>query len=195
MEQGQSPKAVATAFGLCVKTLQKWVARWRAEGEAGLRDRLSRPHRLRRSKLAAVVARVEDLRRRRWTGKAIAAELGISPATVSRILRRRGLSRLRDLAPAEPACRYQRERPDELIHIDIEKLGRFEAIRHRITGDRRQGRSRGAGWEFVMSASTTPRGSPSPGSCRTRRTICRSPSGAAFSLRRTRSIAAGRTQS
>ena len=137
------------AFGLCAKTVHKWVARWRAEGEAGLVDRSSRPHRPRTPTPAPVAARVEELRRQRWTGKAIAAELGLSPATVSRILKRRGLNRLRDLEPAEPVRRYERERPGELIHIDIKKLGRFEAIGHRITGDRRQGRSRGAGWEFV----------------------------------------------
>jgi transposase InsO family protein len=149
VKEGQSPKAMATAFGLCVKTVRKWVARWRAEGDAGLMDRSSRPHRLRRPTPAAVVARVGELRRQRWTGKAIAAELGLSPATVSRILRRLVLSRLRDLEPAAPVRRYERERPGELIHLDIKKLGRFEAIGHRITGDRRQGESRGAGWEFV----------------------------------------------
>jgi len=149
VDLGQSPKAVATAFGLCPKTVRKWVARWRAEGEAGLTDRSSRPHRLRRPTPEAVAARVGELRRQRWTGKAIAAELGVSPATVSRILRRLGLSRLGALAPAEPVRRYERERPGELIHLDIKKLGRFEAVGHRITGDRRQGESRGAGWEFV----------------------------------------------
>ena len=149
LEQGQSPKALATSFGLCVKSVRKWVARWRTEGEAGLMDRSSRPRRLRKPTPAAVAGRVEELRRRRWTGKAIAVELGISPATVSRILRRLGLSRMRDLAPAAPVRRYERERPGELIHIDIKKLGRFEAIGHRITADRRQGRSRGAGWDFV----------------------------------------------
>ena len=147
--QGQTPKAVATAFGVCVKTVRKWVARWRAEGKTGLADRSSRPLRLRRPTPAAVVARVGELRRQRWTGKAIAAELGVSPATVSRVLRRLGLSRLRDLEPAEPVRRYERERPGDLIHLDIKKLGRFEAVGHRITGDRRQGESRGAGWEFV----------------------------------------------
>jgi transposase InsO family protein len=149
VEEGQSPKAVATAFGLCPKTVRKWVARWRAEGVAGLRDRSSRPRRLRRPTPAAVAARAGELRRQRWTGKAIAAELGLSPATVSRILRRLGLSRLRDLEPAEPVRRYERERPGELIHLDIKKLGRFEAIGHRITGRSGHATSRGAGWEFV----------------------------------------------
>ncbi len=92
------------------------------------------------------------LRRQRWTGKQIAVEVGVSPATVSRVLKRLGISRIRDLEPAEPVRRYERERPGELIHIDIKKLGRFERVGHRITGDRQNGRSRGVGWEFVHVA-------------------------------------------
>ena len=76
------------------------------------------------------------------------------PATVSRILKRAGLSRLRDLEPPEPVRRYERQHPGELIHIDIKKLGRFHQVGHRITGDRRRqsnarSRGEGAGWEFV----------------------------------------------
>ena len=160
VEQGQSPKAVATAFGLCVKTVRKWGARWRAEGEAGLEDRSSRPHRLRRPTPAAVMARVGDLRRQRWTGKAIAAELGVSPATVSRILKRLGLSRLRDLEPAAPVRRYERERPGELIHIDIKKLGRFEHVGHRITAKSRRSEASRAANAFTVTSGPTPEGSP-----------------------------------
>ena len=80
----------------------------------------------------------------------MAAELGISQATVSRILRRLGLNKLSALEPAEPGRRYERERPGEMIHIDIRKLGRFNNIGHRITGDRRgQSNRRGVGWEYV----------------------------------------------
>ncbi len=146
--EGQLAKVVATAFGVTIKTVAKWVDRFRAEGIAGLGDRSSRPHRLHRPTPAAIVGKVEALRRRRWTGKQIAAETGVSPATVSRILRRLGLNRIAALEPAEPVRRYEREHPGELIHIDIKKLGRFERVGHRITGDR-QGKSRGAGWEFV----------------------------------------------
>jgi transposase InsO family protein len=95
--------------------------------------------------------RVEALRRQRLTGKAIAAEVGVSPATVSRILKRLGLNRLRALEPAEPVRRYERDRPGELIHIDIKKLGRFNHIGHRIPGHRRR-RSRGVGWDHVHVA-------------------------------------------
>jgi transposase InsO family protein len=146
--EGQAGKAVAAAFGVTVKTVGKWVARFRAEGVEGLADRSSRPHRLHRPTPAAIVEKVEALRRQRWTGKQIAAEAGVSPATVSRILRRLGLNRIAALEPAEPVRRYECEHPGELIHIDIKKLGRFDRVGHRITGSR-QGESRGAGWEFV----------------------------------------------
>ena len=150
VESGQTREAVARAAGVCPRTVRKWVARYRSEGLAGLADRSSRPHRLHRPTPAAIVEQLEALRRQRWTGKQIAAELGVSPATVSRVLRRLGLSRLKDLEPAAPVRRYQREHPGELIHIDIKKLGRFERVGHRITGDRKgQSNSRGIGWEFV----------------------------------------------
>jgi transposase len=150
----RSPMSVATDMGVSVRTVHKWVARYRAEGEGGLADRSSRPHRLRRPTPAATIERIEALRRQRWTGKRIAITVGLSSATVSRVLRRLGISRLKALEPAEPVRRYQREHPGELIHIDIKKLGRFERIGHRITGDRahrsdRHGRSKKAGWEFV----------------------------------------------
>lgn len=151
--EGQSPKAVAAAFGVCVKTVRKWVARFRAEGEAGLQDRSSRPHRLHRPTPGAIVSAVAALRRQRYIGKQIAAELGISPATVSRILQRLGLNKLKALEPAEPVRRYEREHPGDLIHIDIKKLGRFDRVGHRITGDRTgQSNSRGIGWEYVHLA-------------------------------------------
>ncbi len=158
VEAGQPMAAVATAFGVSVRTVRKWVERFRREGPEGLKDRSSRPHRLHQPTPEAVVAEVERLRRQRWTGKQIAAELGISPATVSRILRRLGLNRIAALEPAEPVRRYERQHPGELIHIDIKKLGRFDRVGHRITGDRRrqssrrgvrQGKTWGAGWEFV----------------------------------------------
>ena len=149
IESGQTPEAAARAAGVCPRTARKWHARFTAEGLEGLKDRSSRPHRLREPTSAAINARVEALRRQRFTGKHIAAEVGVSPATVSRILNRLGLNRLSALEPAEPVRRYEREHPGELIHIDIKKLGRFDRVGHRITGNPQQGKSRGAGWEFV----------------------------------------------
>src|SRR3954465_12951222 len=148
--EGQTPTAVAAAFGVTVKTVRKWVARFQTEGVKGLHDRSSRPHRLHRPTPAATVATVEALRRQRWTGQHIAAAVGVSPATISRILRRLGLNRIQALEPATPVRRYEREHPGELIHIDIKKLGRFDRVGHRITGDRTgQRKRRGVGWEFV----------------------------------------------
>lgn len=120
--------AAAPQFNISAKTVAKWVKRFREEGVDGLRDRSSRPLSSPSQTLPATCAEVEALRRQRHTGKQIAAEVGISPATVSRILRRLGLNRLRDLEPAEPVRRYEREHPGELIHIDIKKLGKFNRI-------------------------------------------------------------------
>lgn len=154
LEGGQTPQAAARACGVCPRTARKWVARFKAEGPAGLADRSSRPKRLRKPTSPAVVDQVIALRRQRLSGQHIAKTVGVSPATVSRILTRAGLSRLNDLDPPEPVRRYERRHPGELIHIDIKKLGRFHRIGHRITGDRTRqsnprGRGEGAGWEFV----------------------------------------------
>jgi transposase InsO family protein len=154
VEGGQTPKAIATAVGVCPRTVRKWVNRFLADGVAGLQDRSSRPHRLRQPTPAATVTQIEVLRRQRWTGEQIARASGVSKATVSRVLRRLGLNRLRALEPVEPVRRYERDQPGELIHIDIKKLGRIDGVGHRITGDRRgqsnrRGRGEGLGWEFV----------------------------------------------
>jgi transposase InsO family protein len=153
-EGGLTKAAAALQFNVTAKTVAKWVKRFREEGVDGLRDRSSRPHSSPGQTPPATCATVETLRRQRHTGKQIAAELGISPATVSRILRRLGLNRMRDLEPADPVRRYERDHPGELIHIDIKKLGKFNRIGHRVTGDRRgqsnlRSRGQGPGWEYV----------------------------------------------
>jgi len=152
VEGGLSKADAAYQFNTTPKTVAKWVKRFRGEGVEGLRDRSSRPHSSPSQTAPATCAVIEMLRRQRRTGKQIAAEVEVSPATVSRILRRLGLSRMRDLEPFEPVRRYERGRPGELIHIDIKKLGRFVRPGHRITGDRQKGESRGAGHEFVHVA-------------------------------------------
>lgn len=156
--EGRLSKAqAAVAFGVSAKIVARWVERYKVEGRAGMADRSSRPHRLRSPVPHAAIARVIALRRQRWTGKHIAMEVGVSPATVSRILKRAGLSRLKDIDPAVPVRRYERKRPGEMIHLDIKKLGKFNRVGHRITGDRhRQSSQRGngtaPGWEFVHVA-------------------------------------------
>ena len=154
VDGGLSKATVADLYKTTPKTVAKWVKRFRAEGVEGLRDRSSRPLSLPSQTPPATCAVIEASRRQRHTGKQIAAEVGVSPATVSRVLRRLGLNRIRDLEPAEPVRRYERAAPGEMIHIDIKKLGRFEQVGHRITGDRtrqssRRGNGWGAGWEYV----------------------------------------------
>jgi transposase InsO family protein len=147
---GLTPKAISRTAGVSPRTVSKWIARYAAEGPAGLVDRSSRPRRLRKPTPQAVVDQIVAFRRQRFTGKHIARLAGVSAATVSRVLQRAGLNRMRDLEPREPVRRYERENPGELIHIDIKKLGRFERVGHRITGDRTgRSNSRGIGWEFV----------------------------------------------
>jgi transposase InsO family protein len=147
---GETVTAIAAAYGTTSKTVSKWVDRYQAEGLAGIQDRSSRPHRLRKPTPAEVRSRIIELRRQRLPGEQIANETGVSPATVSRVLQAVGLSRIKDLEPAEPVRRYQREHPGELIHIDIKKLGRFDRTGHRVTGKRTgNASSRGSGWEFV----------------------------------------------
>lgn len=158
---GQTPEAAARAVGVCPRTARKWLARYRAEGVTGLQDRSSRPQKLRAQTDEETVERIIALRRKRWTGKHIAREVGVSPATVSRILQRARLSRLKDLEPTEPSRRYERKAPGEILHLDIKKLGRFMQTGHRITGNRRKQSSRrgekggkkwGSGWEYVHVA-------------------------------------------
>ena len=157
VDHGLSKAAAARQFNTTPKTVAKWVARFRAQGVVGLRDRSSKPLSSPSQTSLATADAVEALRRQRRTQEHIAGELGISKATVSRILKRRGLSLLSGLEPQQPRPRYERATPGEIIHIDIKKLGRFNAIGHRITGDRRgqsnaRGRGDGPGWEFVHVA-------------------------------------------
>ena len=148
---GETASAAAAAGGVSERTARHWLQRYRAEGPAGLLDRSSRPHHIPHRTPEPIVARVIALRRQRWAGYRIAARLGVSPTTVSRILRRAGLNHMRDLQPAPPVRRYEHPSPGDLLHLDIKKLGRFQRAGHRVTSDKSQ-RCRGAGWEFMHVA-------------------------------------------
>ena len=151
LEQGCTLKLAAASFSVSAKTAAKWVRCFREQGLAGLQDRSSRPHRLRRPTSAELVSRVEQLRRQRWTGLRIAQQTSLSRATVSRILRRLKLSRMRDLEPKLPVQRYEHACPGDLLHLDIKKLGRIARPSHRVTGNRRD-RVAGIGWEYFHVA-------------------------------------------
>lgn len=153
VQSGTRAAEVAAAFGVSLRTVRKWLARFRAGGGAALSNRSSAPARLAHRLPDRLVALTLHLRRSlRLTGTEIARKLGLARSTVARWLARAGMGRLTRLDPPEPVRRYQRVRPGELIHLDIKKLGRFDRPGHRVTGTRAGCRNRGAGWDFVHVA-------------------------------------------
>jgi len=146
-----SLREAAAECRLSRQSAAKWVRRYRMEGVAGLKDRSCRPVRSPRRKSEELVQQVEALRRQRWTGVRIGFELKIAPATVSRILRRLKLNRIRDLEPQPPVVRYEHQAPGDLLHFDIKRLVKIERPSHRVTGDRRD-TVRGIGAEFLHIA-------------------------------------------
>lgn len=147
----------AEAAGVSGRTASKWLARWRAEGEAGLLDRSSAPKRIPHRTPADRVRAIEALRRVHMTAAEIAECLAMALSTVSAVLARIGLGKRSRLEPPEPPNRYQRSRPGELIHVDVKKLGRISrrGAGHRVTGNRKSQfkvgpkRLGATGWEFV----------------------------------------------
>jgi len=155
-EEHWSLMAAAEAAGVSERTAAKWLARWRAEGEAGLLDRSSAPRRRPTQLPADRLGAIEALRRLRMTAAEIAEVLGMALSTVSRWLKKIGLGKRSRMDPPEPPNRYERKRPGELIHVDVKKLGRIVVPGHRVTGNRRVRAARSgarrlgtAGWEFV----------------------------------------------
>jgi transposase InsO family protein len=149
IEQGWPAKAAAEAAGVSTVTAHKWRRRHRLGGERRHHDRSSAPGRCPRRTPELRVAEIARLRRQRMSGPKIAQALGMAVSTVGAVLRRLGLGKLSSLEPKVPVIRYERAAPGEMIHLDIKKLGRFDIEGHRVTGDRRKGRSRKAGWDFL----------------------------------------------
>jgi transposase InsO family protein len=149
--RGMSASDAAAAAGVSAVTARKWLGRYLADGAEGLMDKSSRPAKSPRSIAPEVALTIVELRRKIFLQAHIATYMGVSKATVSRVLRRAGLSKLSDLRPQDEVQRYEREAPGDLLHIDIKKLGRFEDVGHRITGDYRK-RTRHVGWEYVFVA-------------------------------------------
>lgn len=157
-QTGETPRAIASAVGVSPATVSKWLRRFRYEGVAGLQDRTSRPRRLQTRVTAEQTLKIETLRRAHQPFWKIASKTGLSRATVARIAKAKGLSRLSALDPKIEIIRYEKKQPGEMIHIDIKKLGRIEGIGHRITGDRtgqsapRSRKEGGKGWEYLHLA-------------------------------------------
>jgi transposase InsO family protein len=163
-DAGWSLTQAAEAAGVSDRTARKWLARYRAEGSVGLQDRSSAPSVIANRTDEGRIEVIAALRRLRMTGPEIAECLGMALSTVSGILTRIGMGKLGRLG-LEPAQRYERQRPGELLHVDVKKLGRIPDGRagHRVHGNRgwqRSPRKRDAagrdrktiGWEFVHIA-------------------------------------------
>lgn len=149
--QSRIPAEQAAAhYGVSAQTVRKWVGRFLAEGDAGLLDRSSRPQVSPRSIDANKALTIVELRKKRMTQARIAAYVLVSKATVSRVLKRAGLSLLSDIDPVEPVQRYEHANPGDLLHFDTKKLGRIEKMGHRVTGDRSGPTN--AGWELLYVA-------------------------------------------
>ncbi len=123
--QGWSVTAAAEAAGVTQRTVNRWLARWRTQGQAGLVDRRSVPKRIPHKTPPDRVAAICELRQGRLTAAEIAESLAMPLSTVSAVLRREGLGKRSRLEPPEPVNRYERAAPGELVHIDIKKLGRI----------------------------------------------------------------------
>lgn len=152
IEDGEPVALVAAALHVSRTTVYKWRRRFAREGWPGLLERSSRPHHSPRRTRAAVVRRIRRLRHQRLTGPEIAEQLGLPPSTVGRILQQQGLGRLK--GPGSIAGpRYERAHPGELLHIDTKGLDRFQAVGHRIHGNRsKAGRRQGLGKDYLHVA-------------------------------------------
>ncbi|HXU60839.1 MAG TPA: IS481 family transposase [Polyangia bacterium] len=150
VSSGWTAKAAAEAAGVSLRTARKWIGRHRRGGERRHHDRSSAPRRCPRRTPEPQVAQIEQLRRRRMTGPAIARALGMARSTVGAVLRRLGLGKLKALEPKPPVIRYERDRPGEMIHLDIKKLGKIKGVGHRFA-PRGPGMhaNKGHGWDFL----------------------------------------------
>jgi transposase InsO family protein len=162
VSEGWTLSAAAAAAGVSVRCARKWVGRYRLEGESGLHDRSSAPRRVANRTPAERVEVVISLRRLRFTAAEIAETLGMALSTVSAVLRREGMGRLGRIG-LEPPVRYEKQRPGELVHLDVKRLGRIEGgAGKRVTGVKRNPNRRRLdasgverkliGWEYVHIA-------------------------------------------
>jgi transposase InsO family protein len=152
LEQGRSVAELAAENGISLRCAYRWLARYRSGGVASLADRRSARRTQRRTLDPQQQQQAVDLRHQRLHLRYIARLLAAPFSTVARALNRVGLGRLRNLEPKPPVQRYEWERPGDLLHIDVKTLARFRKVGHRITGDRKKGRSYGVGYDKVHVA-------------------------------------------
>jgi transposase InsO family protein len=159
VEQGWSVRSAAEAAGVTERTVYRWLARFRCQGERGLLDRSSAPRRIPHRTPTERVEAIRALRKLRMTAAEIAELLSMPLSTVSAVLKRIGLGKRSRLEPPEPPNRYELSRPGQLVHVDVKKLGRIshKGAGHRVLGHKRsqaarrnKGPAKGVtGWEFV----------------------------------------------
>jgi transposase InsO family protein len=151
LERFLTPAAASAAAGVSLRSIYKWIARFRSEGRPGLCDRCSRPRRLRCALSDQQRSMIERLRRDRRPYREIANRVRAPLSTVARYVRRLGLNRLEILDPKPPIVRYEHQHPGELVHLDTKRLARFRKPGHRVTGDRHV-KSTFVGWQFLHVA-------------------------------------------
>jgi transposase InsO family protein len=160
---GHRPGEVAKQLGVSRQTVYKWVRRWRAEGEAGLADRSSRPHEMPRRSSPETTAAIVAARLEHHAGPVrLAALLGLPASTIGAVITRAGLPRLADVdrltgellrGRRHSDRRYEHEHPGDLLHVDVKKLGRVpDGGGWRVHGRSEEVRGRGLGWDYVHVA-------------------------------------------
>ena len=160
---GHRAGEVAKQLGVSRQTVYKWVRRWRAEGEAGLADRTSRPQRMPRQTPPEIAAAIIAARIEHHAGPVrLAALLGVAASTIGQVIARSGLPRLADVdrltgqllrGRRHSDRRYEREHPGDLLHVDVKKLGRVpDGGGWRVHGRSEEVRGRGLGWDYVHVA-------------------------------------------
>ncbi len=157
VEDGWTLRRAAERFQVSPTTAQRWAGRYRVLGEAGMTDRSSRPHHSPRRTPTRTERRIIKLRiLRRWGPARIAGLLGLVPSTVHRVLTRYQLARLThlDRATSRAIRRYERERPGELVHVDIKKLGNIpDGGGHKVLGRHAGRKTRsGTGYSYIHTA-------------------------------------------
>lgn len=146
---GSSPAAtVAAGFGVSVRTARKWMSRYRQGGSGALSDRSSRPHKCRSKLSEQDYGAIRSLRKERLSGDEIAERLGICRSSIFRALRKLGCSRLSSLEAKKQIVRYQWEKPGQMLHLDIKRLGKIDGVGHKKAGTR-QVRRRRPSWEYL----------------------------------------------
>lgn len=144
----QPAAVVAAGFGVSLRTARKWMSRYRQGGLAELADKNSRLKRCRNKLTEQDFSSIWALRKKRLSGDEIVERLGICRSSVFRALRKLGFSRLLSLEEKAPVQRYQWEKPGQMLHLDIKRLGKIDGVGHKKAGTRQVCRRR-PGWEYL----------------------------------------------